>query len=341
MAAVTDALKTVVEGKDLSVSKMQAVMDEIMTGRATDAQIGALLVALRMKGETVDEILGAARVMREKAQRISPMLQHADVLVDIVGTGGDQAETFNVSTTCAFVVAGAGLKVAKHGNRSVSSRSGSADLLERLGVRLDVPPNIVERCIEEAGLGFLFAPALHPAMKNVIGPRKEMGIRTIFNLLGPLTNPAGAQVELMGIFDPGLCEKMAQVLGQLGAKRAWVVHGEGGMDELSISGPSVVAQWDGQEVKSFEITPSDFSLDTAPLSSIAGGGPDENAKITLSILKGDKGPRRDMVLLNSAAAIFLAGRAGDYKEAKEVASEAIDSGKAMKVLERLIEMTNR
>ncbi|NPA95534.1 MAG: anthranilate phosphoribosyltransferase [Thermodesulfobacteria bacterium] len=340
MSAVTNALKKVVEFKDLSAPEMEDVMGEIMEGRATDAQIGALLTGLRMKGEVVDEILGAAKVMRSKAHKISPRRKEGELLLDIVGTGGDQAGTFNVSTTTAFVVAGAGLKVAKHGNRSVSSKSGSADLLEELGVKLDVEPAVVERCIEEIGLGFLFAPMLHPAMKNVIGPRRQMGIRTIFNMLGPLTNPASAEIELMGIYSRDLCKTMAQVLGELGAKKAWVVHGHGGMDELSISGPTHVAQWDGESVEVFDVTPGDFGLNEAPLSEIAGGDPQENARITRQILAGNPGPKRDMVVMNAAAAIFLGGKAKDLKEAAQVAQQSIDSGSAQRVLERLVELTS-
>ena len=340
MSSVVDAIKMVVDGEDLTRQQMQQVMDEIMEGRATDAQIGSLLTGLRMKGETVDEIAGAAAVMREKATRISPRLKDGEPLIDIVGTGGDQSGTFNVSTTTAFVVAGAGIKVAKHGNRSVSSRSGSADLLEALGVNLDVTPRRVEECIEEIGLGFLFAPKLHPAMKNVIGPRREMGIRTIFNLLGPLTNPAGAQIELLGVFAPELCPVMAGVLAGLGTDRAWVVHGHGGMDELSLSGPTRVSAVDGGSVETFEVAPSDFGLSEAPLQEIMGGGPEENATITREILKGQGGPKRDMVVLNAAAAIYLAGRAKGLKEAAEMAQESIDSGSAAQVLDRLIEMTN-
>ncbi len=336
---IVRALKKVIENKDLDRQTMQKVMDEIMEGRATDAQIGAFLAALRMKGETASEIAGAAQVMREKATRITPGLSDGEYLVDIVGTGGDLAGTFNVSTTAALVAAGAGIKVAKHGNRSVSSRSGSADLLEELGVNLDVPPDVVERSIEEIGIGFLFAPKLHPAMKNVIGPRREMGIRTVFNLLGPLTNPAGAQIELMGVFSRELCPVMAAVLGELGAMRAWVVHGSGGLDELALSGTSWVSEWDGNRVENFQVTPEDFGLSPAPLSDIEGGDPGENAAITLAILRGEKGPKRDMVILNTAAAIYLCGRAGDLKEAAGIARESIDSGRAMDVLNRLVELT--
>jgi len=340
MSVLKEALQVVVDGKDLSAERMQEVMMEIMEGRATPAQIGAILTALRMKGENAAEITGAARVMRQKARAISPRLSPGEPLVDIVGTGGDMSGTFNVSTTAAFVAAGAGLKVAKHGNRSVSSRSGSADLLEALGVNLDVAPSVVERCVEETGLGFLFAPKLHPAMKNVIGPRREMGIRTIFNVLGPLTNPAGAEVELMGVYDKGLCEKLAEVLGNLGAKRAWVVHGHGGMDELSISGPSLVAQWNGSQVETFEIAPSDFGLKEAQLQDVMGGGPKENARICLSILEGEKGPKRDMVVMNAAAAIYIAKGVKDLKEAAQLAQESIDSGRARQVLSGLIKLTN-
>ncbi len=340
MSVLKEALQVVVDGKDLSAERMQEVMMEIMEGRATPAQIGAILTALRMKGENAAEITGAARVMRQKARAISPRLSPGEPLVDIVGTGGDMSGTFNVSTTASFVAAGAGLKVAKHGNRSVSSRSGSADLLEALGVNLDVAPSVVERCVEETGLGFLFAPKLHPAMKNVIGPRREMGIRTIFNVLGPLTNPAGADVELMGVYDRGLCEKLAEVLGNLGTKRAWVVHGNGGMDELSISGPSLVAQWNGSHVETFETAPSDFGLKEAQLQDVMGGGPKENARICLSILEGEKGPKRDMVVMNAAAAIYIAEGVKDLKEAAQLAQESIDSGRARQVLSGLIKLTN-
>ncbi len=340
MSVLKEALQLVVAGKDLSAERMQEVMMQIMEGRATPAQIGAILTALRMKGENAAEITGAARVMRQKARAISPRLSPGEPLVDIVGTGGDMSGTFNVSTTASFVAAGAGLKVAKHGNRSVSSRSGSADLLEALGVNLDVAPSVVERCVEETGLGFLFAPKLHPAMKNVIGPRREMGIRTIFNVLGPLTNPAGADVELMGVYDRGLCEKLAEVLGNLGTKRAWVVHGHGGMDELSISGPSLVAQWNGSQVETFETAPSDFGLKEAQLQDVMGGGPKENARICLSILEGEKGPKRDMVVMNAAAAIYIAKGVKDLKEAAQLAQESIDSGRARQVLSNLIKLTN-
>ncbi len=340
MSVLKEALQVVVDGKDLSAERMQEVMMEIMEGRATPAQIGAILTALRMKGESAAEITGAARVMRQKARAIFPRLPQGEPLVDIVGTGGDMSGTFNVSTTASFVAAGAGLKVAKHGNRSVSSRSGSADLLEALGVNLDVAPSVVERCVEETGLGFLFAPKLHPAMKNVIGPRREMGIRTIFNVLGPLTNPAGADVELMGVYDRGLCEKLAEVLGNLGTKRAWVVHGHGGMDELSISGPSLVAQWNGSQVETFETAPSDFGLKEAQIQDVMGGGPKENARICLSILEGEKGPKRDMVVMNAAAAIYIAKGVKDLKEAAQLAQESIDSGRARQVLSNLIKLTN-
>ncbi len=340
MSAVAHALKKVVERHDLTAAEMEAVMDELMEGKATDAQIGALLTALRMKGESLEEILGAAKVMRSKALRISPRRAQGEYILDIVGTGGDLAGTFNVSTTAAFVVAGAGIKVAKHGNRSVSSRSGSADLLEALGVRLDVDPATVERCIDEIGLGFLFAPSLHPAMRNVIGPRREMGIRTIFNMLGPLTNPASAELELMGIYDGKLCATMAMVLGRLGARQAWVVHGYGGLDEISISGPTMVAYWNGTYVETFEITPQDFGLEEAPLSEISGGSPSENAHIALEVLKGRPGPKRDMVVVNAAGAIFLAGKAKDLIEAASIAQEAIDSGRASEVLEGLVALTN-
>jgi len=336
---VTDAIKKVVEWQDLSCGEMESIMQEIMQGNATDAQIAALLTALRMKGETREEITGAATVMRLKAQRIQPVIPEGEHLVDTCGTGGDSSGTFNISTTAAIVAAGAGVLVAKHGNRSVSSRSGSADLLETLGVRLDIAPAAVEKAIQQIGIGFLFAPALHPAMKNVIGPRREMGIRTIFNLLGPLTNPAGADVQVLGIFQEDLCPVMAEVLGELGSWRAWVVHGAGGMDELSISGPTVVSQWDGKRVETFQVTPGDFGLKEAGLDEITGGDPVRNAEITRDILSGVTGPRRDVVVMNAAAAIFLAGKADSLLGAAELAQESIDSGRAAKVLEKLVEFT--
>ncbi len=335
MDILKKAISDVVSRKDLSQAEISSVMEIIMEGEATPAQIGALLTGLRMKGETVDEIAGAAKVMREKAVRIHVNLSHGEPLVDTCGTGGDGAQTFNVSTTAAFVVAGAGVKVAKHGNRSVSSRSGSADVLEALGVNLALSPEDVARAVETIGMGFMFAPALHPAMKYAIGPRREIGIRTIFNVLGPLTNPAWANVQLLGVYDPMLTRPLAEVLGRLGSKRAWVVHGEGGLDELSLLGKSVVAQWDKNEVKEFVIRPEDAGLKPCKVEDLKGGDAEENARILKDIISGEKGPKRDMVLLNAGAAIYLADRAKSLREGVLLAAESIDSMEAMKRLEAL------
>jgi anthranilate phosphoribosyltransferase len=335
MDILKKAISDVVSRKDLSQAKISSVMEIIMEGEATPAQIGALLTGLRMKGETVDEITGAAKVMREKAVRIHVNLSHGEPLVDTCGTGGDGAQTFNVSTTAAFVVAGAGVKVAKHGNRSVSSRSGSADVLEALGINLALSPEDVARAVETIGMGFMFAPALHPAMKYAIGPRREIGIRTIFNVLGPLTNPAWANVQLLGVYDPVLTRPLAEVLGRLGSKRAWVVHGEGGLDELSLLGKSVVAQWDKNEVKEFVIRPEDAGLKPCKVEDLMGGDAEKNARILKDIISGEKGPKRDMVLLNAGAAIYLADRAESLKEGVLLAAESIDSMEAMKKLEAL------
>ena len=331
---ITEAIAKAVGGQDLSESEMVAAMQEIMEGRATGAQIGGFLVALRIKGETVEEVSGAAKVMRQKVTPI-PLSVSGDDLVDTCGTGGDGAGTFNVSTTAAFVAAGAGLKVAKHGNRSVSSKCGSADLIEALGISLALTPEQVGRCIEEVGIGFLFAPGLHPAMKHAIGPRKELKLRTVFNLLGPLTNPAGAGVQLIGVYDRALVEPLAQVLGRLGSRSAFVVHGADGLDELSISGMTHVARLQGGKVESFSLSPADVGLKTAPLAEIAGGDAAQNLEITLGILKGENGAKRDMVLLNSAAALAAAGKAEDLHAGVELAAQSIDSGAALAKLEDL------
>ncbi len=335
MEPVREAIDLVARGRDLDAGLMHDVMLQIMEGRATDAQIGAFLMGLRVKGETVDEITGAARVMREKVVPIRIGRGPGEHVVDTCGTGGDGASTFNVSTTASFVVAGAGVRVAKHGNRSVSSRSGSADVLEALGVRLDMTPDEVADAIEKAGIGFLFAPALHPAMKHAIGPRKELGIRTIFNVLGPLTNPAGADCQVLGVFDVSLVKTLAEVLGRLGSARAWVVHGEGGLDEISPLGPTRVAELKDGRVTEFQVGPEDFGLSKCTLQDIAGKGPEENARILMDILTGRKGPARDMVVMNAAAAILVAGKASNLKDAVEAACDSIDSGRAMKALEAL------
>ncbi len=335
MEIIKKAISNVVSHHHLSRYEMIQVMDELMDGRCTQAQIGGLLIGLRMKGETVEEITGAAHVMREKAVRIPVRLEKGEPLVDTCGTGGDGASTFNVSTTSAFVVAGAGIKVAKHGNRSVSSKSGSADVLEAVGISLDMSPEQVAEAIEKIGIGFLFAPSLHPAMKHAIGPRRELGVRTIFNVLGPLTNPAGANVQLLGVFDPKLAPVLAEVLGKMGARQAWVVHGHGGLDELSLTGPNVVAHWDGEKVEELAITPEDAGLAPCSIEDLSGGNPEENAAILMDILEGQPGPKRDMVLMNSGAAIYLAGMADSFKRGVELAAESIDSGAALGKLEDL------
>ncbi len=348
---IQGAIGKVVNGEDLSQAEMEAVMNEIMSGDATPAQIGAFITALRMKGETVDEIVGAARVMREKATKIkvidtSLSLDRDDInidaetILDTCGTGGDSTNTFNVSTATALVAAGGGVKVAKHGNRAVSSKCGSADVLENLGVKLDISPLQVERCIREIGIGFLFAPLFHGAMKYAAGPRKEIGLRTIFNVLGPLTNPAGATAQVLGVYSPELTEKLAQVLGKLGSKEAFVVCGEGTFDEISICSPTRIAHLKGGEVKSYQITPEEYGFQRATLDSIKGGDALENARIIRDILDGQEGARRDMVLLNTSAAFVAAGLDQDLKAGIQRAGKVIDSGKAKHKLEQLIAFTN-
>jgi anthranilate phosphoribosyltransferase len=333
---IKEAINMLVSNINLSEAETAESMQEIMEGRATDAQIGAFLTALRIKGETVEEITGAARIMREKATTI----QAPEGVLDTCGTGGDMSHTFNISTTTAFVVAGAGIPVAKHGNRSVSSQSGSADVLEALGIKIDIHPEKVEKCLSETGFGFLFAPLFHPAMKFAIGPRREMGIRTIFNILGPITNPAGARRQILGVFADKLTEILAAVLGKLGAIDAMVVHGEDGLDEISISGKTKVSRFKEGNVENFFIQPEDFGILRGTIDNIRGGNKETNASITLSILKGEKGFKRDIVLMNSAVAIIIAGRTEDLKEAFNMASESIDSGKALKKLEEVKRLSN-
>jgi len=334
---IKEAIHALVGGIDLSESEMTECMNEIMEGRATDAQIGSFLTALRYKGESVAEITGAARVMREKAARISA----PEGTLDTCGTGGDMSGTFNISTTTALIVASCGVPVAKHGNRSVSSRSGSADVLEALGVKIDLEPKKVEKCIFETGFGFLFAPLFHPAMKYAIGPRREMGIRTIFNILGPITNPAGAARQVLGVFSSRLTETLCSVLGNLGAVDAMVVHGEDGLDEITITDGTKVSRLVDGAVENSVISPMDFGIDRAALSEIVGGDKDENAKITRSIFAGEKGARRNVALMNSGAALLVAGRASSLKEGFAIAAEALDSGRAAAKLAQVVEVSNR
>lgn len=341
---IKQAIGKVVLQQDLSEGEMVEVMNEIMGGEATPAQIGSFITGLRMKGETVEEITGAVRVMRAKATSIDSGVNVAqgEILVDTCGTGGDGSGTFNVSTTTAFVVAGAGLPVAKHGNRSVSSHCGSADVLEAAGVSLNLSPEQVGRCIREVGIGFLFAPALHGAMKHAIGPRREIGIRTIFNILGPLTNPAGANVQVLGVFDRQLIEPMAKVLGKLGSKRALVVHGEGNLDELTITGKTHIADLHNGQVTSYSISPEDVGLSRATIDELRGGATAEESAAQLrNVLGGEKGAKRDMVLLNSGAALMAAGICADLKAGVIQAAEIIDSGKALERLDRLVAFSNK
>ncbi|MFH1035450.1 MAG: anthranilate phosphoribosyltransferase [Pseudomonadota bacterium] len=331
---IQEAIAKAVGGSHLGEDEMVAVMDQVMEGQATPAQIGALLIALRIKGETVDEIAGAARVMRQKCSPV-PCRSRGQVIVDTCGTGGDGAHTFNISTTAAFVVAGAGAKVAKHGNRSVSSRCGSADVVETLGIPLDLTPEQVGACIDQVGIGFLFAPLLHGAMRHAIGPRREIGLRTIFNLLGPLTNPAGATAQVVGVYDPALLEPLARVLGRLGCGQAFVVHGPGGLDEIASTGPTQAAHLKDGQVKTLTITPEELGLTRSRPEELTGGEALQNAAITLAVLQGQPGACRDTVLMNASAALVAAGLAGDLREGVALAAGAIDSGAALAKLEAL------
>ena len=336
---IREAIAKAIERKGLNEKQMVEVMNEIMSGETTPAQIGSFITALRMKGETVEEISGAAMVMREKATRIETgvAVDKGEILVDTCGTGGDSSGTFNVSTTTAFVVAAAGIPVAKHGNRSVSSKCGSADVLEALGVNLDLPPEQVGSCVKEVGIGFLFAPMLHGAMKHAIGPRREIGVRTIFNVLGPLTNPAGANVQLLGVYSPDLCEKLASVLGRLGSSRALVVCGAGNVDEFTVTGDTEVAELNNGEVRTYTVRPEDAGLRRSRLVDLKGGEtPEESAAILRDVLDGAEGPKRDMLLLNSGAALYAAAKVPGLKTGVELAAQIIDSGAALAKLEALI-----
>jgi anthranilate phosphoribosyltransferase len=341
---IVEAIRKVAERKDLTRDEAFAVMDSIMSGQATDAQIASFLTALRMKGETVEELIGFARVMREKVShvrtrhRVQASLSGTDreMLVDTCGTGGDATGSFNVSTATAFVVAGAGIPVAKHGNRSVSSLCGSADVVEALGVRLDLPPERVGRCIDEVGIGFCYAPLLHKAMKFVMLARKEIRIRTVFNILGPLTNPAKAAAQVIGVYDGRLTAVMAEVLKELGAVRAFIVHGEDGLDEISSTGESEVAELRGGQVRTYRVKPEDFGLPRARMADIHGGSAAENAEIIRRILQGERSPKRDIVVLNAGAAIAAGGRAEHIGEGIGIAQHSIDSGAALDKLNRLI-----
>ncbi len=331
-----EAIAKLLEGKDLSLAEAEAAMDTIMAGEATPAQIGGFLVALRMKGETVEEIAGCARSMRRNAVRVPA--RHDGILVDTCGTGGDRLGTFNISTTAAFVVAGAGIPVAKHGNRSVSSKCGSADVLEALGANIQLRADQVARCIDEVGIGFMFAPNFHPAMRHAIGPRRELGVRTVFNILGPLTNPAFATHQVLGVYDPALTEVMARVLAEMGSKAAFVVHSADGLDELSTTGVNRVSHLRAGEVRTFHLDPLDLGLPRAPLETLSGSDVQENAAICQRILAGEeRGPRRDVVLLNAAAA--LAAESGDLRAGLEQARESLDSGAALRKLDAFVALS--
>ena len=329
-------LRKVAAGQTLTESEAAEAFETIMSGGATEAQIGALLMGMRARGETVDEITGAARAMRARAVKV----RAPEGAIDTCGTGGDAKGTHNISTCAAFVVAGAGVPVAKHGNRSISSRSGSADVLAALGVNIECAPEAIARCIEGSGLGFMFAPAHHASMRHVAKVRSELGTRTIFNLLGPLANPAGTKYQVVGVFGEEWVEPIAQVLGRLGAERAWVVHGSDGLDELTTTGISHVAALDGGKISTFRISPKNAGLPDAKPEDLSGGDATENAAHIRAVLGGQQGAFRNIVLLNAAAALLVAGKAKTLREGVALAARAIDSGKAKAVLEALVKLSH-
>ena len=347
---IKEAIGKVVSGQDLTETEMIDVMNQVMGGEATPAQVGSFITALRMKGETIDEITGAARVMRDHATpiRVGKALdidreeinQDRETILDTCGTGGSGTRSFNISTTVAFVVAACGIKVAKHGNRSVSSACGSADVLEALGVNLNVTPQQVEACINEVGVGFLFAPALHGAMKHAIGPRREIGIRTVFNILGPLTNPAGADRQVLGVYEEKLVAVLAEVLVKLGCRCGFVVHGLDGMDEVTLTGPTRIGEIRDGEVTLGTVEPEDFGLRRCALADLQGGDAAENAAIVRDVLAGKPGPKRDVVLFNAAYALLASGLVEDVASGLAMAGSAIDDGLAMARLDGLVTMTN-
>jgi len=335
---IQDAIRSITSGNNLSIEESVAVFDEIMTGKTTDAQIAAFIVALRMKGETAEEITGAATVMRRKAVTVPP--RDSAHVVDTCGTGGDGAHTFNISTAAAFVASAAGAVVAKHGNRNVSSACGSADVLEALGVSIGIGPDKMKECLDDIGICFLFAPTFHSAMKFAIGPRKEIGIRTIFNIIGPLTNPAGAPAQLLGVFSPDLTETLAMVLKNLGSRKAYIVHGLDKLDEISTCAETRVAELANGTVNTYSISPEQFGLKRATHADIEGGGPGRNAEIIRNILDGEKGPKRDIVALNAAFALAASAIAATPQDGLVRACEAIDSGAAKEKLRLLVEKTS-
>lgn len=334
-----ELIAKVVEGKDLTEEEAKKGMEILLSGEATQAQIGSFLTALRMKGETLEELVGFASVLRDKAETISPQVGN---YVDLVGTGGDCTYTFNISTTSAFAVAAAGLPVAKHGNRSISSKSGAGDVLEELGVNIMAEPATVERCVNEAGIGFMFAQLFNKSMKYVGQARKEMGVRTVFNILGPLANPSRAKNMVVGVYSPMLTEVVAKAMARLGVERAFVVSGADNMDEITLTGTTTISEIQDGEVKTFQFTPEEVGLKTCSLEELRGGDGKENAKITKAILSGEeKGPKRDIVLLNAGATLYVGGIAKDIKEGIKLAAEVIDSGKAKAVLDKLVEESNK
>ena len=334
---IQEAIQALVDRCDLTEHQASSSMDEIMTGAATEAQIGAFITALRMKGETVDEVTGLAAAMRANA---TPIAVDRSPLVDTCGTGGDGSNTFNISTTAAFVVAGAGVAVAKHGNRAASSQCGSADVLRELGVDVDADAATVGRCVDEAGIGFLFAVKLHGAMKHAIGPRREIGIRTVFNILGPMTNPAVARRQLIGVFDGAWTERIATALGRLGSERALVVHGSDGLDEITITGTTRISELSDGAVRTYELDPRDLGFEYAHAQDLKGGDAPENAATLRSVLSGADGPRRHIVVLNAAAALVAAGVSADMAAGVASARDSIDSGEATRRLDHLIRLSN-
>ncbi|MGH2561058.1 MAG: anthranilate phosphoribosyltransferase [Thermomicrobiales bacterium] len=336
---IKHAIRTVVEGRELTTDEATAAMDAIMTGQVTGAQIGALVTALRMRGESVGEITGFATAMRHHALKVE--VAENGPLVDTCGTGGDASGTFNISTTAAFAIAGAGVKVAKHGNRAMTSKCGSADVLEGLGVKIVLSPRQVATCVERVGIGFMYAPAFHPAMRFVGPARREMGIRTVFNVLGPLTNPAGARHQLIGVGHPDIAAKLAEVLGRLGSQHVVLVHAEEGLDELGISGTSAVTEYDARdrEIRTYSVSPEEFGLKRGTIEDLRGGAVAENVAITRAILSGEDGPRRSVTLMNAGAGIYAANAAASFGEGIAIAAAAIDSGKALATLDSLAMLT--
>ena len=332
---IQQAIETVVSGGSLTVDQASDAMEQIMTGEATPAQFGALVTALRMKGETVDEIVGMAQVMREKSLHV----EVDGVVVDTAGTGGDSSSSFNISTTAALVAAGAGAKVAKHGNRAMSGSTGSADVLEALGVHIGLSPPSVARCIDEVGFGFMFAQGFHPSMRFAAGPRREIGIRTVFNILGPLTNPADADRQVIGVADPSLARRMAEALGRLGSHKALIVHGTDGIDELSISAPTSVWSLENGVITESEVTPEQLGLQRAAIESIQIDSPEASAAMARGVLTGEYGPARDVVLMNASAALVAADIASDLIEGVELAARSIDHGNALSRLDELVELS--